>query len=524
MRKIYLILLAALAAASCHILDVELSNVAKEEDYYRTEEQFQHALNGVYAILNEGALYGDSMLGRLGLSSDLGYEYYKKDENTVGYYQASTSDIKISNYWRVLYSGINRANMILKHIDSAPDDVFSAGERARIKGETLFFRAYFYYMLVKRFNDVPLVLKPIDDINGDDKFVRQSPAADVYRQCLADLYEAEELVLPVSQVTEGWQVSSSAVQGIIARVALNMAGNPVGETSMYQVAAEYAKKVMDSNAHSLNPSFQQIFINYCQNIYDIKESILEVNFWGDNTGIYQTAGGVGRINGIAASEDSPIGYSMGVLRCNPYLWYLYDAADLRRDWTMSPFRYNEDGSKKMDDAENPIVSRKYEAKFRREYEVSASKSTTSTEINFPILRYSDVLLMYAEAYACQNSSADQELAYECLNQVRRRGHGVAADVPSEYDYTGDDNGLLSEIQDERARELAYEMLRKDDLTRWGIFYSNMKIAGTYIDGNSSSYQKAANDAYASVRQRDELWPIPAREISVNANLKQNPGW
>ena len=94
------------------------------------------------------------------------------------------------------------------------------------------------------------------------------------------------------------------------------------------------------------------------NIYDISEVLFGVNFWGDNTGIYQTAGTVGRNIGIASSEDSPIGYCMGLLHCNPVLWYLYDADDARRDWTMSPFRYAADGSKNMD-GENTIISRKY---------------------------------------------------------------------------------------------------------------------------------------------------------------------
>ncbi len=526
MKKIKAIILSIIsltAAVSCSFLDVELHNVASEETYYTTMEELEEALRGVYATLADNALYGEAMMGRLGLSADLGYEYYKKDAGTVSYYQASVSDVKIASYWGALYTGIGRANMLLKNIDRVTGTTGDLARREQIRGEAMFLRAYYYYMLVKRFDNVPLVLEPVADINSNDKYTEQSSPKEVYNFILQDMETAADLVTTADNVSGGWQVCRTAVWGMIARVALNMAGQPVGEQAMYAKAAEYAAKVMDSGLHALNPDFSSIFINQCQNVYDISEVLFEVNFWGDNTGIYQTAGTVGRNIGIASSEDSPIGYCMGLVRCNPGLWYLYDADDVRRDWTISPFRYSADGSKSMD-GENTIISRKYCAKWRREYEVSTSKSTTCTEINFPILRYSDVLLMYAEAYACNPEGLDRTRALDCLNKVRRRGHGLNVDIPAACDFSGDGAALLSEIMDERARELAYEMLRKDDLVRWGVFSEKMQAALSNIDGRSSSYQLAAIAAYSSARKRDVVWPIPAREISVNPLLEQNPGW
>lgn len=521
--RIIIAFVAVLAPCSCSFLDVDLHNVASADKYYNTVDELEEALRGVYATLGDNALYGEAMMGRLGLSADIGYEYYKKDAGTVSYYQASVSDVKIAAFWRSLYAGIGRANMLLANIDK----VTAAGEdqarRERIRGEALFLRAYYYYMLVKRFGNVPLVLAPIGDINSDAKYVKQSSARDVYTKILEDMESAALLVRPTEDVEGGWQVSRTAVWGMIARVALNMAGEPVKADEMYLKAAEYADKVITSGLHRLNPSFEQVFINQCQNKFDIAEVLFEVNFWGDNSGIWQTAGTVGRNIGIASSEDSPVGYCMGLLRCNPGLWQLYDADDLRRDWTLSPFRYAADGSKDMD-GENTILSRKYCAKWRREYEVSKEKSTTNTEINFPVLRYSDVLLMYAEAYAWHPAGLDRDKALDCINQVRRRGHGQPPDAASAYDFAGDDEALKTEIMDERARELAYEMLRKDDLVRWGVFYEKMQAALANIDGSSSSYQQAAIATYSSVRRRDVLWPIPAREISVNPLLEQNPSW
>ena len=110
--------------------------------------------------------------------------------------------------------------------------------------------------------------------------------------------------------------------------------------------------------------------------------------------------------------------------------------------------------------------------------------------------------------------------------MRRRGYGLPVETPDPtVDIAVTDGETLKQIiMDERAREFGYEMLRKDDLTRWGKLYDQMIYAGKFIEGRSTQYQLAALMAYESVRQRDELWPIPAREISVNPYLDQNTGW
>ncbi|MBO7299843.1 MAG: RagB/SusD family nutrient uptake outer membrane protein [Tidjanibacter sp.] len=524
MKKVRIIIAAltlTAVASSCNYLDVEVSNVVLEEEYYQNATQCQEALDGVYAILNESSLYGNNMLGRMGLSADIGYEYYKSDQSGVGYYKTTVTDAKVFNYWSKCYVGIARANSLLANIDNIIEDK----EYNRIKGEALFLRGYYYYMLAKRFGGVPLVLKPIEDISSQEKYADHSTLEQVYVQIVKDMEAAIDLVDKTEVSSEGWQVTKTTVWGMLARVCLNMAGQPLCRIDMYEKAAGYAKKVVDSGVHSLNPSFEQIFINYAQNIYDIRESMWEVNFWGDGTGLYATSGMVGRNIGVASDQESPIGFCGGYLRVNPKLYYLYDESDKRRDWTINNFTYTKDGTKNYMTSLGRLSDR-YCAKFRREYELpSSTKQPSATEINFPLLRYSDVLLMYAECYAYAPQSADATLAYEYFNMVRRRGHGVDIYTPSEYDFTDQSiTALQLEIQNERARELAYEMLRKDDLCRWGILYTEMIDAGSYITGSDTMAERAAITAYTSVRSRDELWPIPGRELSTNSKLTQNPGW
>ena len=157
------------------------------------------------------------------------------------------------------------------------------------------------------------------------------------------------------------------------------------------------------------------------------------------------------------------------------------------------------------------------------------KSVSYTPTNFPLLRYADVLLMYAEAVACDEASTAAELsaAYEYLNQVRRRGYGkdpsladAAVDIPDEGAAV-----LLETVKDERARELGFELLRKDDIVRWGEFYRRMKYVGSTIPGAfTSSYYVAGRQYFGNVQARDVLWPIPSYELGVNRQLVQNPGW
>ncbi len=522
LEKIIATLALTVLASACNFLDVEVSNVVIDEQYYQNATQCQEALDGVYAILNESSLYANNMLGRMGLSADIGYEYYKSDQSGVGYYKTTVTDAKVFNYWTKCYDGIARANLLLANIDNIVDD---SAEYKRIKGEALFLRGYYYYMLAKRFGGVPIVLEPIKDISSQEKYAEHASLADVYTQIIKDMEEAADMVDKTSAASQGWKVYNTTVWGMLTRVCLNMAGNPLNRTDMYAKAAEYAQKVVESGVHELNPSFDQIFINYSQKIFDIKESMWEVNFWGDGTGLYATSGMVGRNIGIASDQNSPIGFCGGYLRVNPKLYYLYDENDTRRDWTINNFTYTKDGAKVYMTSLGRLSDR-YCAKFRREYELpSSTKQPSATDINFPLLRYSDVLLMYAECYAYSPESADATLAYEYFNMVRRRGHGVDAYTPSKYDFTSQSLAeFQQEIQNERARELAYEMLRKDDLCRWGNLYTEMTAAGSFITGSDTMAEKAAITAYTNVRARDELWPIPGRELSTNPKLNQNPGW
>ena len=538
MKKIIAIFLCLAAVSSCGFLDTEPDDFVTPSNSYNDENEINMALNGVYATLAESALYGGNMLGRMGLSADIGYESYSSDYGTVGDYDVSPSDAKILTYWREFYEGVNRANMLIKYVDKPG---LEKEVRDNIYGQALFLRAYYHFMLVIRFNRIPLILKPAENSSREELQIPQSEPRDVYLQIIKDMEEAAKLVKPASEVESPCRVSQSTVYGMLARVCLYMAGYPVKEPGMYAKAKEYAQKVIGTGFHALNPSYEDLFLDYIQDRYDSQESLFEVEFYGNNEGSYTTtAGMVGRNNGVGCSSQNVTttgqtlvqmyGYSIGTIRATPYFIGLYGDGDLRRDWTICPYTYNTTTGEKSYQTNNLWV--RYCGKFRREYELTSSRSTNYTSINFPILRYSDVLLIWAEAVASDNGStaAEIEQAYEYVNQIRRRGYGLDINTPSSTAdlEEGDRFTLLENIKDERARELGFELTRKDDLVRWDEFYDRMRyvrsLTATIPDTYTSSYYINAKRVYANADSRDEFWPIPTYEIGVNRELVQNPGW
>lgn len=510
-------------------LKVEPVDFFQPHEFYKNKEELNYALNGVYSTLTASSSPYQSFVARMGLDADEGYINYAADRNSLADYRVVASDSRILSYWTVFYAGINKANDLLINIDNAQVE---EGEKLRVKGETLFLRAYFYLMLVNRFGDIPLVLTPITSVAREELQVPQTPAKDVYEKILEDMEEASELV---GDATHPGKVSKSAIWGIMARTCLYMAGKPINEASKYAEAKEWALKVIGAGIHVLNTDYTQVFINYAQDKYDIRESIWEVEYWGNGSAPFQAAAGfVGRNNGIGTTRDPSIGYSLGALRNTEYLYKLYDDPhDVRRDWNIAPFYYGGSAVATKTSWAATQLFHRHCGKWRREYEILA-KNDGRTPQNYPLLRYSDVLLMFAEADCISsNSLIVSPEGHEALNKVRRRARGLDPLTPNLTIDLKDLNKsqFMEEIMDERARELAFESLRKSDLVRWGNFYDKMRIVydelQPYLNSTSVSIKDRAEVAvrsYSNVSRRDVLWPIPTYELGVNNKLKQNSGW
>jgi hypothetical protein len=513
------LLMSIVFMSSCNFLDTKPSDFSTPDFYYETSEQLNFALNGVYNTLGSYGLYQYTYLCQLGNEADEGF--YNRSSMVEGpqVYNYTSSNINTQNFWQTCYIGIENANLLLENINKP---VMDETQRNNINGQVLFLRAYYYFLLVTNFGDVPLKLESTKTPNLLK--IKRTPAKEVYQQIINDLVEAEPLLGTATAIGFGGRVSKSAAQGILARVCLNMAGNPVNETSKYTDARLWAKKVIDSKEHELIPNYQQVFINYAQDAYNIKESILEVEFWGNAQDSYREIGQVGNVLGIAAPANSPFGYSTALLNATYTHFKLYKNGDLRRDWNCSPYRIS--GTTKVYWETTHLYNRNV-GKYRREYEIVSPRTNYGTPENFPLLRYSDVLLMFAEAENEINGPTKD--AYDAINYVRNRAYGNLIPGATINPLAALPVGLTKDqfrtfIQDERSRELCFEGLRKSDLLRWNIFISTMETVASEFNQTAGSSWYFGAIAFKNVAEKDVLMPIPIHETSLNNDLVQNPEW
>lgn len=523
---IFLIVAAATITSCSDYLDTQPRDFTPPENYFSTAKELNDALTGVYDALGQDGTFSRNLVIELAQGSDEGF--LKRDAITVTttpmVYLHTPSDAVVTAVWRQLYAGINRANFLLANINKP---VMDEAERNVIKGEALFLRGFMYFQLAHHYGEIPILLTPTEDGNLVDN--PKKPLAEVYAQILSDMTEAESLVKTYTQNGFPGRISKTAVQGILARVCLKMAGEPLKDVSKYADAKMWTEKVISSGIHTLNPSYKQIFINQSQDLYDTqaKEAIWEIEFSGNSSTGPDREGG--RWANQLAIRNTIIdrGYGYATVGATATLYRKYEPGDLRRDWNIATFRYLTGASSVgLGDTvahASTAIHERDPGKWRRYLELVTPRGQDWGPTNFPVLRYADVLLMYTEASLELNEPVDSSTdAYRYFNLVRRRGYGYSATatVPVGVEKVP----TVQEIRDERARELCFEALRKFDLIRWGNFVQTMKTVGQDINLNAPANLKYGVLGYNSVSSKHVLMPIPSQELSLNKAMRQNPLW
>jgi hypothetical protein len=276
--KYTILLLLVLNAVACKdYLETTPKDFITPENYYTTESDLNNALNGVYDSFAQDGTYGRQLVIELAQGTDEGFR--KRTPTTdifVHKYNHNASDATVLACWKQLYDGINRANLLLANINKP---VMDETKRNEIKGQALFLRAYSYFLLVSLWGDIPLILEPT--VSADNVNHARTSSLEVYTKILADMTEAEG---QVGVFTHPGRISKTAIEGILARVCLKMAGYPLNDVSKYADAKKWALKVVDSQIHSLNTDYTQIFKNHSADLYDLtsKECIWEIEFLGNN--------------------------------------------------------------------------------------------------------------------------------------------------------------------------------------------------------------------------------------------------
>ncbi len=508
-----------LCSVSCKkFLDVAPNDAIPINQYYQTEKQLEAALMGVYDILGQEAVYGRRMLVDLTHGNDIGLIRRNTSSITMGLYRHTSGEAMILNFWSALYEGINRANLLLEGIETS-----SVEEEVKswIQGQALFLRAYYYFLLVDHWGDVPLKLSSTQ--SADLVHKERTSAREIYSQILEDMETAEMLLPRASELgpNSSGRISKNTVQGILVRVCLTMAGEPLNDETKFSEAVYWAKQVIDMGENELNPDFAQIFINHAEDKYDIKENLWEVEFFGTGTDNYREISFLGNNNGVESSNVIYPGRSTGDLYATAKLYQSYENDDLRRDRTIAPYQWSGTDRDVMQIRPAAAFYNRFPGKWRRQEETNLPRHANFTGTNFPLLRYSDVLLMYAEALneVNKNTSPPTE-AFDALNQVRKRGYGVLygnvirsiAVIDGGTGYTSPPNvsisgggGAVAEaiINPSTGRVTQINVLKRAELTKTAAYYSTPPII-TISGGGGVGATAAADLVTPSIAEIDPI--------------------
>lgn len=581
--KTIILSLTCLTVASCDFLDKEPTKLTPEV-YFNNAGEAASFLTSVYAPLASQNYYGNEYMFMV-CGDDLshyGGGRNPQSNGAIACNNANSSSPQFSNLWQTLYTGIDRANTFLENVDKTAD--ISDKLRLQYKSEARFMRAFYYFTLVQGWGDVPFKVTSTNSVTGLD--IPRTDKQTIYDFIITEMSECAEGLSTAAELGyKPGHVSKSAAWGILARVYLFRAGEHFrdktspDETKIqeyFKQASIYAQKVM-GQGHDLTDNYWDVFIDICSNKYNStgkNESIWEVEFSGNYTSEIRAEGRIGNLLGIKCpdvSNDQSLldakdpGFGYAYFWSTPKLYELYvNNGDLERmNWSIAPFEYVEatkgkgitgrqfefgkikevkeqywdvsysygegNKDKKTGDFEKTEADseKNYSracGKYRREYELYGSKKNKNyTSINVPLLRYSDVLLMVAEA---ENETNGQPtaLAYQCLNKVRER-----AGIKTYPEGSLDKAAFRQAVKDERAMELCFEYTRRYDLIRWGEYVKNMnELSARAQQGANANWSTGPSySVYTFFKITDayNYFPIPDSEMSVNKAITQNnPGW
>lgn len=513
------VLAMVVSLAGCDMLNTAPSNFVAPETFYKNEADCTMALAGVYWTLSTEHVYGNRYSCMLSNIDDLSYYYRQNQTSKVVANAHNTGNTDLWYTWENLYSGINNANVLLDNIDKA--EIADEAVKERIKGEAKFLRAYYHFLLVQAWYEVPIRKKTVSDINSSS--LEATPHVEALDWIIQEMEDCIAMVDNSNYDLSPSHIKKTVVEGILARVCLWRAGKPSdGGKAYYDKAAKYAKDVYDSKKHKLNPDVYALWQALSSDNYETtyNESMWEAEFVGTrNDGSY-TESRIGNVIGNLQENSSTTGtgYTYAFYAGSLILWDLFDANDARRDLSMAPYKINKkDAQVAWKDAQ--ITDRRC-GKYRREWESSSPKHKNYTQENYCILRYADVLLMLAEAENEANQ-APTTLAYTCINEVRQRAGLSEVSNLSYADFQ-------QLVRDERGRELCFESLRKYDLVRWGIYYKTIKedLGAAVLDSrwSTANNAKGAAQFVSNTQEKNQFLPIPDKELSVNTKLVQNKYW
>jgi hypothetical protein len=500
-NNIYKIVAAGLVVlSSCTDLDEKPHGIINTDTFYKTEADAKAALTYAYSVLPEVGYYSrmyyvvtELPTENLTMKGDAGIGNTELDQLRV---TASNSDV--TNIWSYTYNAILRANAVINNVPKIT--AIDEEKRSQILGEAYFLRGLHYFNLVRMFGEVPVRTETLENVSQIPK--TKSSLQEIYNLITEDLTKAEQLMAPVTADNNILgRANKVAAQALLAKVYLHLGSSKVYGSPKYDFVSNPDEMYSQAKLYSGKVINDQIVFTFTENnlrniwniaVYKSQKSGSEHIF---DVAVDASGAAEGNYSKLPLMFIPAIGFDMilddGVkltqgwnhFQTEAAIYNSYDESDKRKTELIVTKVKNDKGEEtemKITDWSRPF-SRKY---------IDPNRIGDKTSVNSPVIRYSDILLVYAEA------SGNTPEGYAAVNKIRTRA-GLGS-LPA---------GLANEafrqaVIEERSKELAFEGHRLFDLRRT----NSLNILNT-------KYGKGLD-----ITEEDYFFPIPQKEVDTNPSL------
>ena len=493
LKIVIIIMLLSQVFVSCEKeLNLKPISTLSVDQFYKSAGDFEQAVNGTYAVLK---YYPNWVLLLSEARSDNTYAHVdgQREFEQIGNFLTAISTIpSVNNPWYQCYIGIQRANTVMEQFEKNKDVQIDSQVKDRMTGEIKFLRAFFYFNLVRFYGEVPIVTKTITV--AESFSISRSPVEDVYNTVIIpDLTDAINL-LPDKPDVAG-RAYKDAARGLLASVYLTRSGpthdinGPGLNSNEYNKVIELINQVTSGGWVD---NYKSIFSLTNENNKDI---IFDVQFMPNTSGYGQsycivlTSEPFTKSIGLPSWSGNP-----GSCNASNQLYNLYDATDVRRDFSIKNGFIDEGGAPRPDKVIIKFIT------FD-----NLPSTSDGWGLNFPVIRYTDLQMMKAEAILKGGTPGTQADVDAIVNMVRTRA-GISTLT----------NVTLDQLLDERRKEFIGEGIRWFDLIRMPDIVERMNNWRT-VDDIYNTIAPMKNDFI--------IYPIPATEMDVKNGLyEQNPGY
>lgn len=478
-----IILIGIMAATGCrkYIEQQPISELGVTEAFSSVDNTLKSII-GIYDELQGDNGYGIRVSLYYPFDSDEGMVSGGLDNGRrgIGRYDLQLSNSELRNPFNQLYLGVEKANLA---IDQIPQSVkYKSGtadeqkEMRRLLGEALALRAQFYFELIRNWGDVPAPMTP--SYKQTNLYAPRANRDSTYDKLIADLAIAKDMVPWRTEVSRDERITKGAIMALRAKLSLfrggySLRGRAPALGTMersadflkyYTIARDECLAIMNNRAqHTLNPDYENIWRNVTSFRLDpFGEILFEVGAGGGNS---NSDSRQGNYNGVSTNSASRYGPGGGGVLMLPTFFYAFDSVDTRLAVTIGTYQVNANNIKQP-----RVLTQLTDGKYRRDWRVPLLPSGLNVGYHWSLIRFSDVLLMFAEAENEINGSptAAAKLAFE---EVRKRAYkgnlNLVGVTPS------DKAGFFNAIMNERYLEFGGEGIRKYDLLRWNKLAEKM---------------------------------------------------